>query len=170
MSLFEPIIVALNATRVRYVVVGGLATVLHGHARLTADIDLVVDLAPNEAMKVIEALLGLGFRARVPVDARLFADPAARQGWIAEKGMQVFTMIDTTNPMRSVDLFVEAPIAFDELWGRAEVVSLATTEVRIAAISDLIRMKRLAARPQDAIDIEALEHIQRRKVDDGRRR
>ena len=44
MPLFEPVIRTLNASGTRYVVVGGLATVLHGHARMTADIELIVDL------------------------------------------------------------------------------------------------------------------------------
>lgn len=43
MPLFEPLFAALEEGDVRYVVVGGLATVLHGHARLTADVDLVID-------------------------------------------------------------------------------------------------------------------------------
>jgi ABC-type tungstate transport system permease subunit len=47
-SLFEPVFEALNGAQVRYVVVGGFATVLHGHARLTADIDLVIDRASRE--------------------------------------------------------------------------------------------------------------------------
>ena len=36
MAIFEPLFKSLNKARVRYVVVGGLAVVLHGHARLTA--------------------------------------------------------------------------------------------------------------------------------------
>ena len=40
---FEPVFRALNDAGVRYVIVGGFATVLHGHPRLTADIDLVLD-------------------------------------------------------------------------------------------------------------------------------
>lgn len=35
----------------RYVVVGGIATVLHGYVRATADVDLVVDLHAKEAKK-----------------------------------------------------------------------------------------------------------------------
>ena len=49
--LFEPVLEALNARDVRYVVVGGLAVVLHGHARLTADLDIAVDLSPGQAAK-----------------------------------------------------------------------------------------------------------------------
>jgi hypothetical protein len=40
MGLFVPLFKALNDAGVRHVVVGGLAVVLDGHARLTADVDL----------------------------------------------------------------------------------------------------------------------------------
>jgi hypothetical protein len=56
MSLYVPVFEALNATQVRYVVVGGFATVLHGYARLTADIES------------IDALAGYGMVPRPPVD------------------------------------------------------------------------------------------------------
>ena len=83
--------------------------------------------------------------------------------------MRVFSMWDPANPMREVDLFVEHPIPFDELWNRSEIINLSHTVVRIASIPDLIRLKRLAGRPQDLADIEALEIILRRKESrDGR--
>lgn len=63
----------LNTASVRYVVVGGIATLLHGYARLTADVDLAVDLAPQEALKMIRTLTGKGFRPQVPVQAEMFA-------------------------------------------------------------------------------------------------
>ncbi|MBI5500125.1 MAG: hypothetical protein HY907_07765 [Deltaproteobacteria bacterium] len=80
MALVEPIVDALNRGGVRYVIVGGLATVLHGFPRLTADIDLVVDLQPAEARRAIEALLRLGFRPRPPVDPYDFAEIVRRKG------------------------------------------------------------------------------------------
>ena len=163
MALFEPLIDAFERAGVRYVIVGGLATVLHGFARLTADVDLIVDLDPAEAKKAIAVLVGLGFRPRAPVDAFEFADPERRSSWIRDKGMRVFSMYDPDNPMREVDLFVEHPIAFRDLWERAEVLHLSTTVARVAAIPDLITLKRLANRPEDRTDIEALEAIARRK-------
>jgi tRNA nucleotidyltransferase/poly(A) polymerase len=60
MSLFEPIFAALENGAVRYVIVGGMATVLHGYARLTADVDIIVDQTPDEARKAIRALAALG--------------------------------------------------------------------------------------------------------------
>ena len=78
-------------------------------------------------------------------------------------------MWDPANPMREVDLFVEHVIDFDELWNRSDIINLRDTAVRIASIPDLIHLKRLAGRPQDLADIEALEIILRRKEGrDGR--
>ena len=114
MAFFEPLFQALNEAGVRYVVVGGLATVLHGYARLTADIDLACDLTPARTLK--ETLMTMGLTPRPPVDSFQFSDPDVRQRWIEEKGMRVFSMIDRENPVRAVDLFVEHPIDFEELW------------------------------------------------------
>ena len=59
MALFEPVLKALNDAQVRYVVVGGLAVVLHGHSRLTLRVDLIVDLDREQARKAIDALVSI---------------------------------------------------------------------------------------------------------------
>lgn len=159
MALFEPVFDALGAAGVRYVVVGGVAVVLHGHARLTADLDIAVDLTPEAAGAAMSALEALGLRPRLPVDPSSFADPTVRASWIAERGMKVFSMWDPEKPLLSVDVFVENPIDFEELWERSETVELGDSRPRVASIADLIRLKRLADRPQDRADIEALEAI-----------
>jgi hypothetical protein len=160
-ALFEPIFRALDDAGVRFVTVGGVAVVLHGHPRLTADLDLAVDLAPEPAGAAVAALEGLGLRPRAPVDATGFADPEVRQRWVTEKGMTVFSMWDPHDPTRAVDLFVDEPIAFEELWERAVLVPLESLSVRIASIPDLIDLKRGADRPLDRADIAALESILR---------
>ena len=165
MSLFEPIFAALETGTVRYVVVGGMATVLHGYARLTADVDIIVDQAPDEARKAIRVLSALGFVPRAPVDPDDYADPSVRRVWFDEKGMRVLSFWDPREPMREVDVFVENPIEFDLLYERSQIVALTTTNVRIASIEDLIQLKRLANRPEDQRDIEALQAIRRRKSD-----
>lgn len=166
-SLFEPLFDALNRAQVRYVVVGGFATVLHGYARLTADVDLVIDLSPQGARTAIETLTSLGFRPRAPVEPLAFVDPTTRRQWVAEKGMRVFSMWDPANPMREVDLFAEHPMDFEGLWERSEIIHLSQTVARVASIADLIRLKRLAGRAQDLADVEALEMILRRKESRG---
>jgi hypothetical protein len=143
-ALFEPLFEALNRGDVRYVVVGGVAVVLHGFARLTGDVDLAIDLRPAEARKAVTALLALGLRPRLPVDPFDFADPVARGSWVREKGMRVFTFLDPANPLLLVDCFAEDVVPFDELWARSELMTLASTAVRVASIPDLIALKRRA--------------------------
>lgn len=166
MSVIEPVFAALNEAGVRYVVVGGLATVLHGYPRLTADIDLIVDLEAGEAKKAIEALLALGFKPHAPVDPMQFADAAQRSEWARTKGMTVFSLWDPAHPMREVDLFVEHPFPFEQLWKNSQTMKLSSTTVRVASIEDLIQLKKLAGRDKDVHDLEALEAIRRESAPD----
>ena len=163
MLLYEPLFHALNASGARYVVVGGVATVLHGYARLTADIDLIVDLEESAVQSAMQALAGLGLRPRAPVDTADFADARIRESWLHDKGMQVFSLFHPDNPILSVDVFTHHPIEFDRLHGRSEAYNVGGVSVRVASIPDLIFLKRLANRPRDRDDIEKLETIARLK-------
>ncbi|MCK6684332.1 MAG: hypothetical protein L6R30_18170 [Thermoanaerobaculia bacterium] len=62
-----------------------------------------------------------------------------------------------------MDVFVEHPIPFEEVWERSVIVPVGGTGVRIASIEDIVRMKTLAGRPKDFEDIAALERIRARK-------
>lgn len=57
---------ALNDLGAKYVLVGGFAIILHGFPRFTTDIDLLIEVGPENEARVLEAL------ARLP-------DGAARQ-------------------------------------------------------------------------------------------
>jgi len=162
-SVFEPIFQILNTAGVRYVVVGGLATVLHGYARATADVDLAVDLAPEEAAKMIRALVAAGFRPQVPVVPEDFANSAVREVWLQEKHMRAFSLVDPANPMRVVDLLLKPEVLFEELFSRSQEVLLNETTIRIASLDDLITLKRRAGRPQDLADVVQLEAIRRQR-------
>lgn len=167
MPLYEPLFRALNASGTRYVVVGGVATVLHGYARFTADVDLVLDLERVAAESAMKALAALGLRPRVPVNLEDFANERLRETWIRDKGMQVFSLFKPDDPLLAVDVFAEHPVDFEGLYGRAEVCDLGAVPVRIASIPDLIHLKRLADRPRDREDVEKLEEILRLKGEGG---
>ena len=155
-SLFK----TLNESGGRYVLVGGLAVVLHGHLRATGDVDLVVDLAPDEVGRTIAALEGAGFKPYAPVPASEFTDPRRRAEWTRDKAMLVFSL-SPREGVPVVDLFLEPPLPFDELWGRSVLMTMRGVPVRVAALADLIAIKRLAGRPEDLVDAAALEELQR---------
>jgi hypothetical protein len=158
-SDFEIIFRALETAGVRYLVVGGVAVVLHGHARFTADLDLFVALDTHNVRAALTALERLGYRPRAPVLAEQFADATLRKQWIETKGMTVFSLASAAHPLTEVDLFVEEPIPFAEAFERACFVDLGGTAVPVIGMADLIELKRRADRPRDREDIEALRAL-----------
>ncbi len=158
---FEPVLGALATAGVRFVVVGGVAVVLHGVLRFTADLDLCIDLTADQPMLAMKTLTDLGMSPVLPVDGLEFADPEVRATWVRERNLMVFSLIDPSDPFRQVDLFAENPMPFEELWDRSVVVDLGHTTARVASIEDLIAMKTLAGRPQDLADVEALTQHRR---------
>ncbi|MBK6846109.1 MAG: hypothetical protein IPG96_00695 [Proteobacteria bacterium] len=166
-SDLERIFSALQRARVRYLVVGGVAVVLHGHPRFTADLDLVVQLEPDNVLAALEALETLGYRPRPPVPARAFADASQRAAWVRDQGLIVFSLWSPRLPTTEIDLFAEEPFAFDEVYARALHVDLGTTATTIPALADLLVLKRAAGRPRDAEDVRALEAIAAETPDDA---
>ena len=157
--MFEALFRALNDGGVRYIVAGGVAVVLHGHPRYTKDLNLVVDLASQQATAAIEALLSLGLVPSAPLDPLSFADAGARQAWIREKGMTAFSLHHPDDARLAVDLFLEPPSDFDALWSASDEMPLETTTVRVLSLDDLIALKRTAGRPRDMLDLDELEQI-----------
>jgi predicted nucleotidyltransferase len=163
---YERVLTALSNAGVRFVVVGGVAVVLHGYLRMTQDVDLVLDLERQNVLNALDVLTGLGLRPLVPVDVHDFADPEKRQDWIENRNMKVFAVRDWKDPFLSVDLFVREPVPYADLEARAKPMNVAGKNVLVAAIEDLVSMKREAGRPVDLLDIEKLEGIARKRSDD----
>jgi len=162
---------ALDDADARYLVVGGVAVVLHGHPRFTADLDLVLDLTSTNASAAIAALRTLDYRPRAPVPAEDFANDEARAKWREEKGLTVFSLWSPSHPGTEVDLFVEEPFDFEEAWSRRlDAVLDDGTTVHVVGIDDLRSLKQRSGRPKDLDDIEKLDQIARamlRLDDDG---
>lgn len=159
----ESILDALNRARVRYLVVGGVAVVLHGHLRTTADLDLVIQLERENTLRAMRALVDLQYRPRAPVQAEAFADQETRERWIQEKGLTVFSLWSPAHPTLEIDLFISEPFDFDVVYSRALRVLLEKIEATVIALDDLIALKRRVGRPRDVEDVSALESLREAK-------
>jgi hypothetical protein len=155
----EKVIGELNRENVRFLVAGGVAVVLHGYLRTTADLDLVVQLDPDNVLRALRALGSLGYHPRAPVAAEDFADESIRESWVNEKNLQVFSLWSEENPRLEVDLFVREPFDFDDVYARTHEIELEATTVRVVPRQILIEMKRASGRPRDLEDIEALNAL-----------
>src|SRR4051794_24347623 len=162
----ELLLMALTDAGVRYVVVGGVAVVLHGYLRATADLDLVLGMDQRNIETALRTFDRLGFHPRAPVPLHAFGDETERRRWIDEKNLQVFSLWHSKMPGFEIDLFVEPPLPFDDLYSRSIAVELGKTTASLASIDDLIVMKRAAGRPRDLEDIEALLRL-KEASDDG---
>jgi phospholipase/lecithinase/hemolysin len=76
-------------------------------------------------------------------------------------GGLAFALREPQSGGTAVDVLVRPEIAFEQLSERATRATLFGHEIRIAAIDDLVTMKRAAGRPKDLLDIAALQKIQR---------
>jgi hypothetical protein len=167
MSEILTILGALAKADVRFVVAGGVAVVLHGFPRFTADIDLVVDLERANILKAVGALQELGYHPRAPVAATDFAEEGTREAWIRDKGMKVFSLWSSRLPGTEVDIFAEDPFPFEAGYERAERVTVQGLSFRIVAVADLIAMKEAAGRDKDLLDLKVLRGLLARKKSEG---
>jgi hypothetical protein len=139
---FCDVLEILNRENARYVVVGGLAIVMHGATRDIADLDIVVDPSPNEAQRCMHALAIAGFIPSIPLPPQL---------------LTVVRLFDQL--AREVDVFVRYSIPFEELWANSKSVMVGNQTARIAGLEHVLQVKRLYNRAEDLADIEALMRV-----------
>lgn len=157
--LFEEIFRELNKKRIDYVVVGGVAVVMHGVVRLTADLDLMVHLEEKNLTKFVEVMNELGYKPKVPVKAESFIDPENRRMWIEEKNMRVFSFYHPKKGIMLIDIFVNEPLPYNKIRKNAVELKMGNLVIPTVSVKDLIQLKEISGRPQDLADIEALKRL-----------
>ena len=134
---------ALEPITPRWYLFGAQAALLHGAARLTADVDVTVDAGTHAAAELIAALQHAGFTLRV-ADAEQFIArtrviPLAHRA----SGIPVDVILAGTG---LEELFLQ----------RAQVREVEGVSVRVASAEDIVVMKVLAARAKDLDDVRAI--------------
>ena len=158
---YEKVFKALNKAKVKYVVVGGVAVVLYGYPRLTQDLDLMVLLEDINLGRFFDALKSIGYSPKVPVLKEQFQNAQERKRWEKEKGMIVFSVVDTRPPFEMIDMFVGEPIKFKDVYKKRASVRVGGITIPVISIDHLIRLKKKASRAKDLDDIVQLKHIKR---------
>jgi predicted nucleotidyltransferase len=157
--IYEEIFKEFESVGVRYLVVGGMAVNLFGYARLTMDMDIMVDLSDENLARIVDVMSRHGYSPRVPVSPEELISAEKRDEWIREKGAIVFTFINRQKPFKQIDIFLCNPIDFEEAYKNKVVMTIGDMKMNIISIDDLIRIKSSAGRPRDLEDIHHLERI-----------
>jgi len=140
------VIRALNDADVPYALCGGMAVVLHGHPRLTRDIDLLVRKPDLE--RVTAALAAVGYT--IPGGLIPFDLGGGHEREVFRISKQV------GRELLTVDLLL-LPEFLREVWENREAYELEGVPLTAVDRDGLIAMKRIAGRHQDLSDIENLE-------------
>ena len=127
---------------VRYVVIGGIASIIHGVPRATFDLDILIDATPDNAARLLAALLeaGLGTAA------------------LTTEGDLLANEITIFKDRVRIDVQTSTPgILFEDAWTRKNTVAYHGQAFHILSKEDLIQSKRAAGRPVDLEDVRLLE-------------
>ena len=146
-----PLLDRLLSARVQFVVIGGIAVVVHGATRTTEDVDIVPDPA-------LANLLTLG-NLMAEMGAHLASDTAA--GWASEHhdALAAGRSLSLSTGLGELDIVQRLPglPPYSELRSSAVEVTLASGHVLpVASLAHLRAMKRAAGRPQDLADLDRL--------------
>lgn len=134
---------------------------------MTADVDVMIDLAEENVERLLRAMEGLGYVPRVPVPAGDLVSREKREEWIREKGALVFTFLDPRNPLKHVDIFLSNPTDFMEAYARRQVIPIGEIEISTVPLDTLIEMKERSGRPRDLEDVRHLKMIRTLRQKEG---
>ncbi len=157
---YENVFKELNEKKIRYLIIGGIAVNLYGFSRVTGDLDIMLDLDDNNSvLGFIRAVKALGFKPNIPVRIDDFADSSKRREWIEQKNMKVLPVYNPANEIEHLDVMVENLIEFKSAYQTKEIIRAGGLELPVISIDALIKLKEIAGRKRDEIDIAALKEI-----------
>lgn len=147
---------SLNKYAVKYIMIGGVATNLHGYIRSTNDIDVWIEdtLENRGALRTAFREYGMG-------DFFMLERMQIVAGW---------TYFHLNNGVR-LDLMVAVKglegIGFDECLLLASIADVYEVKVPFLHINHLIASKKAANRPKDQLDLLELEKIQKLREEEN---
>ncbi len=139
------LISALNENKIEYAVCGGLALAIHGFVRATLDIDILIQPESLEKAYKVGAEKGFDIRG---LDISF-----------KERAVEIrrVSKIDASGEMLSLDLLLVSP-QVQSVWETRETIDFLGNRLSVVSREGLVKMKQLAGRPQDLVDIERLEN------------
>jgi hypothetical protein len=142
---------------VDFVVIGGIAAIAHGSARVTQDLDVTYSRDRGNLEALGRVLAGLKATLRgVDDDVPFIPDERTL------RRTEILSLDTTAGPL---DLLGRPPGApdYDDLRRHADRITLGNTPVLIASIDHLVAMKLAAGRSRDLGDVDELDAIRRRR-------
>lgn len=143
----ENLLKLLKENDVDFVIIGATAFPTHGYSRATLDLDVFIRNTKDNAEKTRDALQQFGYDVTdVSVDDLMNFKILIRQ-YVVETDIHPFV----------------TGVQFDDVWANKVADKIGATEVYVAGLDDLIKMKKAAGRPKDIEDLKILEELKKDK-------
>jgi predicted nucleotidyltransferase len=140
---YKDILLALSNRKVKFLLVGAYAMAVHGYPRATADIDLWVMPAVENAPAVLQALEDFGAPCGDLSLEDLQTEGIIFQIGVAPRRIDILTSVDG--------------LTFEDAFAHSQTIEIEGIPVHVLSIPDLISNKRSTGRTKDLADAEALE-------------
>ncbi|MCX6351783.1 MAG: nucleotidyltransferase [Bacteroidetes bacterium] len=155
MYLFHPthqeFLFAMLDEHVEFLLIGGYAVNYHGYIRATGDMDIWLKPDNQNKLKLLKAFEKVGIH---PDDVKLVNDT------FDFTNIVVFHF--GNNPERIDFLTKVGGVDFLKAYARKQTLMIKEKEIPVLHLEDLIISKILADRPQDKVDVEMLQQINRK--------
>ncbi len=157
--MFEQIIAALLAVGARFVVVGGVAATIQGSARLTNDLDICYDPAPDNLEALVRLLRSWHAYLREVEPGLPFT--------LDVRALRATPIMTLTTDLGDIDLLdqVLGVGSYPDVLAASEPVRVDAIEFRALTLPALIAAKKATGRARDRehlIELEALLALRRK--------
>lgn len=152
---FRKILRILSKHEVEYIVVGGVAAVIHGAPTTTFDLDALVRISEENARRLIGALEELDARYR---EHQTTIRPTEKD--VLSGGHLL--LMTSAGPLDVLG-FVGDDIRYEDLLTETREMEISGSRLRVLELDELIRIKRQTDRPKDRAVLGLLEEVLRRK-------
>ncbi len=142
---FTMLIKSLEERGIDYATCGGLAMAVHGFVRATKDIDILVQEKDLETAFEVARFLGYDVEG-LPLNF----DQGTRK-------IRRISKIDRESRLLITIDFILVTAVMEDVWLDRERAEWGTEQAWVVSRSGLIKMKTLAGRPIDLVDIDRLE-------------
>jgi predicted nucleotidyltransferase len=161
MAEFDPqeIFAALERHGVRFVVIGGVAAILHGASHVTTDVDIVPEEGRDNLARLSAALKELNARIRV------VGEPEGIPFDHSAESLARVRIWNLVTDRGNLDLtFVPSGTrGYDDLVRDAEPMTVRGVEVPVASLAEVIRSKEAAGRERDRLVLPTLRRLLERQ-------
>ena len=142
LNRLKDVFASFQKHEVRYIVIGGIASVIYGVPRATFDLDILIDATPENTQKLLDALL----------DAGMGTADLTNVNEILSNEITIF------KDRVRIDVQTSTPgLSFQDAWAHRNTLEYQGQSFYIASREDLISSKKAAGRGVDLDDVRILE-------------